>query len=308
MSVELKTIESLDFSKYVELRKNCYLDERSTYLLYEWHFLMCPEPRRHFAAVDGDKILGMFSAFPIKIKYNSSFKKGSILTNGMLHPDYRGKNIFTDIMKYGFIQEEKNDTDIVLAVPSTKVFNCTVKSGMTIMGNLDFIGKFSFEKKEHNCVKIDSFNPDIDNFQNLIYQKSNFMVFKDSNFLNWRYVHRPDGDYQIYTTMNGNDISGWIVISNYDEGKYLKTHIVDMDAVDYQAFKELINCAESVAKERHELNCWQVDNSMYHDWFKREGFVSTTEKNILMKIVLKENIEKFTPSNWWFSLGDNDVY
>ena len=81
-----------------------------------------------------------------------------------------------------------------------------------------------------------------------------------------------------------------------------------MEAIDYQSFKQLIYCAEEHAIGRHELNCWQIDNSMYFDWFKKEEFYSTTEKNILTMIYLKEDMKKPNPSNWWFTLGDNDVY
>ena len=103
--------------------------------------------------------------------------------------------------------EKKKDIDMYFLVPNRNIFRSHLKAGLKVFSNLDFIGKFSFERKEHNCIKITSFNSDFDKFYQRITQKSNFIVNKDSNYLNWRYVQRPDRDYQIYTVMKDDEIN-----------------------------------------------------------------------------------------------------
>lgn len=309
MSLEFNTMVDLDYRKYIELSQKCFPHVKMTYPLFKWHFLQCPwGQRRNYVILDGESLVGILSALPIKIKHNNSIKNGSLLTNGMIDPDCRGGKLFVKLEKFAINEEKKKDMDMLLGVPNRNIFRSHLKAGLQVIGNLDFIGKFSFKRENHHCSKIDAFNPDFYKLQQRISQESNFMILKDSAYLNWRYVQRPDRDYQIYAAMNDNNITGWIVISFFNEGNYLKTHIVDILAINYSSFKELVKCAEGLSIERHELNCWQVDHSMYYAWFKKVNFFSTTEKNVLMMINLRKNMEKPAPFNWCFSLGDNDIY
>jgi hypothetical protein len=308
MTLEFKSIDKMDYDKYIELSQICFPHVDMSFSLFKWHFLDCPSgPRRSYVLEKDDSFIGLMSALPIKIKHNNTIKNGTLFTNGMLHPDYRGKNIFIDLVCKGINEEKKKKSEILLVVPSKISYKSTIKTGYTFLGNLDFIAKFFFKIRKNRCIRIDNFDSDIDKLMDQITQRTNFLVYKDYKYLNWRYTKRPNKNYKFYITKTDDEITGFMVISNYDDRKYLKTHIVDLQAINFVAFKELIACAEGLAVNRHELNCWQITNSIYEDWFKKVGFIPTTEKDVLL-INMDSNIQPLNSCYWWFSLGDNDVY
>lgn len=309
MTLDFKTIDDLDYNAYLELTEICYPHINLTRSLFDWHLNQYPPgKKRNFTIFDGKSLVGIFSAMTINFKYNEYQKTGSLLTNAMIHPKYRGKNNLVKLLNFAINKEKSIGMDSIFVVPSNVAFRSVTMSGFKVLGNLDFIGKFSFKKTKHKCININSFDSNFDVFKQEMCKKTNFMLCKDSAYLNWRYVKRPDKNYKIFIKLEDDEIAGWIVMSQYDEKKYLKTHIVDLGACNFNTFKELIKCAENFAVNRHELNCWQIDHSKYYDWFMKENFITTAEKNILMMLNLKKNISAPNPVNWWFPLGDNDVY
>jgi len=295
-----------DYSQYFELFSKCFPHFQSSKEWFNWFNLKNPlGENRNYVIYDKDETIGMLGALPIKVKLNDKIVNGILLTNGAINPKYKGNNLFVKLEQFLLEEEKKIGTSIMLGIPNKNIYRSHLRAGMKVFANLDFIGKIKFENRKHNCVKINSFNDNFEKIKDKISKKANFIVCKDSKFLNWRYFQRPDKEYLIYATFDGNTPKGWIVVKQFDDNGYLKTHIVDIAAVDFEAFKNLINQAEQLATNRHELNVWQIDNSLYYDWFKDMGFIPTLNKNVLIYQGLKPKLKK---SNWWYSLGDNDVY
>jgi hypothetical protein len=314
MASEEKVINKLDFTKssdqdpstYVELFSKCFPHFQFSSEWFNWYNFSNPlGENRNYVILDKEEIVGMLGGLTIKVKLNGKIVDGILLTNGAIHPKYKGNALFVKLEKYLLEEEKKLGTSIVLGIPNKNIFRSHLKAGMKVLGNLDFIGKYTFKNRKHNCVKIKSFDDSFNKMQDTINRKSNFIVCKDSDFLNWRYFQRPDKEYMVFATLDGNKPQGWIVVKHFNDNGYLKTHIVDIAAVDFNAFNNLINQAGQLAINRHELNVWQIDNSLYYDWFKEMDFIPTINKNVLIYYGLKK---KLVNSNWWFTLGDNDVY
>jgi len=101
---------------------------------------------------------------------------------------------------------------------------------------------------------------------------------------------------------------GFIVLKYFKENGYKKAHILDIYALEGEAFNDLLNVAEDFAFRGNcqELNCWQIRKSPYKSWFVNRGFELSTNRYALM---LHHNFgKKESCGNWWFTLGDNDAY
>lgn len=293
-------------SEYLELFHSCFPNAQYNYKRYNW-FNFCPTGNNRIYGIFNkeDKIIGALSALPINIFLNKNLVNGVLLNGGMIHQNYRGKNLFIKLEKYLIKTEKELGTLIFLGAPNKNIFRSHLKVGLRVFANLDFIAKFRFSKKRKKCKQIQIFDDSFNELQNEIAKRSNFILNKDNDFLNWRYFQNPDNKYFVYASFVDNKPVGWIVIKQFNDCGYLKTHILDVSALDFNVFKNLINQAECLAIGRHELNAWQIDNSMYFNWFKKLGFVPTLNKNILM---IFGSSKKIIKSDWWFTLGDNDVY
>ena len=294
-------------SEYLELFHNCFPHFQYSIDRFKWFNSCCPtgKSRTYLLFDEDDKIIGALSALPINIKLNKNQINGVLLTSGMIHPEYRSKNLFVQLEKYLIEKEKELGTSVFIGAPNKNIFRSHLKTGLTVSANLDFIGKFSFNKKENKCEQIQIFDDSFNELQNAIAEQSNFILSKDTYFLNWRYFQHPDNEYLVYARFLNNKPVGWVAIKQFNDNGYLKTHILDIAAVDFNVFKDLINQAEYFAHRRHELNTWQIDNSIYSDWFEKLGFIPTPNKNVLITFGLSKRLVK---SDWWFVLGDNDVY
>lgn len=300
--IRLATKEDAD--EVLSLMRACF-GERDFFhnAWYEWWNYSCPTGyNRNYVAIDGDKIVGAEALLPIRIKVNNQIIEGLLSNNSMVHPDYWGKGLFTQLVKYALSSEA---VELALGVPNRNSYHAFLKTGWIVPSDLVFIAKSSFRDKRYKAREVVTFDDRMGRLLCQIAEQSNFMVIKDYRFLNWRY-HRPDKTYRLFVFERGDDVDGYMALKYFDERGYKKTHILDIGAGNREAFDDLILAAESCARGRDVLNCWQIENSIYRDWFAYNGFVETEESNPL--ILFASSHQDIKPINWWFCLGDNDVY
>ena len=279
---------------------------------YEWFNFYCPMGQnRNYVAIDSitGHFVGGYGLLPIKIKVNDQIMGGSLCTNVMTHPEYRRIGIFTQMGRQCLANEGEYRSRFTLVVPNQKAYQGHMKMGWRHLSDLMSIAKFSFRDRSFKSKKIQKFDERVDNLIHEISMHANFMVIKDHKFLNWRYQQRPDKSYKLFIFERNGDIGGYMVLKHFNAPDGCKkVHIVDIMVRSKEAFDDLILAAEHYTIGRDELNCWQIKHSIYEKYFDDADFIETGDKDVL--IVHTNYGEKVEPKpfNWWFALGDNDVY
>lgn len=301
-----------DVDKVLSLMQACFGErEFLTKVWYEWFNFSCPTGfNRNYIAIEKatGNIAGGYGLLPIKIKINDQVVVGSLCTNVMTHPHYQGRGLFTQMGRYCLSAEKAFQSRLTLGVPNESACPGHMKVGWKMFSDLTFIAKFSFRNKSCKSKEVLYFDTRVDQVIRQVAEQANFMVIKDHRFLNWRYQQRPDKDYRLFIFENKSNVDGYMVLKYFDDNGYKKTHVLDIVACSEEAFDSLILTAERCAAGRHELSCWMVKNCIYESFFTNNHFNETERKNILiMHANYGQDIEP-KPSNWWFSLGDNDAY
>lgn len=308
--IRLATKEDAD--EVLSLMRACFGERQSFHTAwYEWFNFGCPTGfNRNYITIDKamGKIVAGEGLLPIKIKVNDEVVVGSYSTNVMTHPDYQRRGLYTQLARYCLSAEEAFQSRLTLGVPNENSYPGHIKVGWKVLSDLVFIAKFSFRNKSCKSKEVPAFDARVDQVLRQVAQQANFMVLKGHHFLNWRYKERPDKSYRLFIFENKGNVDGYMILKYFDDNGYKKTHILDIMVASEEAFDDLILAAEQCAVGRDELNCWQINHGIYREWFARNGFVETTAKNLLiLHTNYGQDIEP-KPSNWWFALGDNDVY
>ena len=278
---------------------------------YDWYNYKCPngENRNYLAEnLTTGEIAGGYGLLPIKIKVNEIFINGSIATNGMVVPRFQRRGLFSLLGRYCLAEEKKYNTKLTIGVPNQAAIKGHLNVGWDYMANLKFVSKYSFKKKEFVSKEIGKFDSRVDKLIDDISKKTNFMVMKDYTFLNWRYVQRPDKEYKIYFYEQDGNVDGYMVLKYFNDNGYKKTHILDIMVRSWNAFADLIKAAEYNSIGRDELNCWQIENSIYKDFFSKASFKETDKYDMFIIHTNYGDKIGIKPLNWWITLGDNDVY
>lgn len=286
-------------------------DRRYFTEFWKWFNYTCPEGRNRTAIIEDPargRFAGSYSLIPIRLWINGQERKASLCTNVCIHPEYQRRGLFARVGAYALAQEPRFDTPISIGMPNAKALGGHLKVGWREMGSLAHLFKRDCEKRAHGCRQIDRFDGRFDALFDRIVSRFTFIVIKDQHWMNWRLVDRPDRRYTCMVLERGDDLAGYVVLKEFDDKDFRKTHIMDIQAEDDEAALELIAAAESFAAGRDELNLYTTERNPYQRLFEQRGFLVN---EVFDRIIIHFNeVPEQLPEDgaWWFCFADNDVY
>jgi hypothetical protein len=126
----------------------------------------------------------------------------------------------------------------------------------------------------------------MEDFWNDVKDDYNFIVERDKNYLNWRYLDGRGGKYTLRYAFDGDKILGYIVLrvnrfrESYPEG-YIVDLLTPMDRIDVA--EELIKDAIRFFTERgvNVVNSLALRGHPFERLLRRRGFVHNRSKLIL---------------------------
>ena len=88
-------------------------------------------------------------------------------------------------------------------------------------------------------------------FFNTIKKEFKLMLDRNTKYLNWRYISRPDKKYYVFGSFVNKKLKGYCVLKLYKEGKVLRGHYIDIIAEHKNKFifDELVNFGLNFLKE-----------------------------------------------------------
>lgn len=253
-----------------------------------------------------DRIVTAYALFPLNIVYNNQNELAYLVNNNMTHPDYMNKGLFTMMGNY-IMNNIRTNNVTLLGIPNDNAIAGHRKVGWQELPNIPFFEISSLSANSEiksKFIEVDKFLEN-DNLQlQKFASKYNFYIEKDSQYLNWRFINRPNVKYLIFKSLS---FSSYVILKHFKHDSQNKFHIVDFGYENESDFIDLIQLAVTLAYEQKAkfLNLWCY-NKLEQDILKQNGFY----ENGFNRLILHSNINflQSNINNWHITLGDNDVY
>lgn len=187
----------------------------------------------------------------------------------------------------------------------------------------NFLHSLLFKKeKEVDDISIErifEFGEEFDDLWNLVRKKIKIAVIRDSTYLNWRYIQKPEENYIIFNIKKNKELKGYIVLKIAQKFGLKIGLIIDIlaDPTNILYVNCLINHVILYFQKMKTdlISVIMYPNHVYLKSLKKLGFIKVFKKLMPQKFyfVAKANnnevIEKFikNPKNWYITWGDTDV-
>jgi GNAT superfamily N-acetyltransferase len=312
-----------------------------------WEFRNNPGGQGIIAiAEDKGEIVGHYSILPIKMTYSGNEILGAQSVDTMTHPEYQHQGIFIKLAREVYQEAASHGISVIWGLPNekslpgfkskldwitvgtipglVKVVNANKilkrflpNSLIFVLGRLIVSASISLvfrtkkvriiDKVSINQIKI--FNHKADLLWQKIRNDFGIAVIKSSEYLNWRYVNHPDGQYIIFTAERDEELQGFIVLKIVSP---LVGHIVDILVIPTEThiFHRLISKAIEFFRQANigVIYCYILDDR-YYQIFKRNGFKAVGSELVLGVRANSTGISEAwlkDTGKWHITFGDSD--
>jgi hypothetical protein len=165
--------------------------------------------------------------------------------------------------------------------------------------------------EEWTIEYVPSFDQRFDRFWERMVNVYPIMVARHRNYLNWRYVERPDVQYTTYAVTREGALQGFVVLS-VQHRIVLQGLVADLLAVDKTTTEVLLQRALTHFLERgvDMVSCWALPATDLCRTLRRFGFIQRRVAAPLVCMVFDHDAidEAFlcNPRNWYVTMGDSD--
>ncbi len=254
-----------------------------------------------------NKIIGFISKMPAPLKFYQKKIEGIWLGDYVVHPDHRG-------LGHKLLSYTMKDTTLMLGEPNDLSYNVSKKLGFLDIytpenricivnlnnilknkkigpdffqkccgkiwdGMNSFIKMMALKKnREISIERITRFDDRIDTLWRSIKDDYKIAVIRNKEYLNWRYIDRPDAKYNIYLVKDTHTILGYAVTRTQTDRGLKFGHIVDFcfDLKRKDAFSLLIFSVISDFANINKVDlitCYiQPNHPFYKKVLKKYGF------------------------------------
>lgn len=285
-------------------------------------------------AQNDDTIIGHFAAIPMNYWLNGERIVGSHSAAMMIDPKWQNKGLIKFVadklikeiedrgipFTYGYPNDNAYDLHIKLlgyeVVAAQRLFIYSMQNNHNEL-SLTHSNNFKWEK-------IEKFNQQVDKLWDKTKNNFNAIVIRNSKFLNWRYIDRPDIDYYSFGAYKDGSLEGYCVLKLYQDEKILRGHFIDIytDSRDRDCGIFLIENGLRFFRENNvnEVTLWMQGSPLFENILKEfrfqvggvsgGGWPGATRPMICR---FNSQIEKYKPylneKNWYFTMGDTlEIY
>lgn len=275
----------------------------------------------YFAYIN-DKIIGHFGAVPLKYIVNKKIAKGACSIAMMIEPQWQNKGLIKFVGDEVFKELKKKSIKFVYGYPNDRSFDLHLKfwKYFKIIDQKNFVLKKNKKfliREKIEIIKLKKFDKIYDKLWKKNKNYYEIAVVRDKDYLNWRYIHRPDHSYYCYSFKLRGVIYGYAVLKYYKFKNKFIGHIIDFFFPNIKEeqlkdlFKTLIN--ELIKNNVDEISTWCNGSPEILTVLKNIGFKVSGSRPMIMKF-LNENknfCKYFTSRNkkWYFTMGDTlEIY
>tara|TARA_A100001011_G_scaffold398358_1_gene502491 strand:- start:388 stop:1467 length:1080 start_codon:yes stop_codon:yes gene_type:complete len=324
----------------------------SSSLSWNWQYKDLPLKDSYiYIAKLEKKIIGYYHipAYELEIK-NNIYKIGHIQSVAILKK-YRGENVFQGLAQYA--NEDVNKfLDVIYTFPNDKSIhtftkynnfslvaplpvyilpintNNLISSKFKLLGKLkilwslfDFLFNLIIKTRLSNdevIEKVNKITPEIEKLISEFHNKNTINLFRNQNYLNWRYLNYPKRKYEIFTLRKNSILKSLVVVKK--ENIFSVNGLIVMDFV-FDRPKDLQKLLSNLSKimdfdNKDETSFVFLSAiSMGLNKLKYSGFIRVPQVfvprklNLLVRWTREEITDELEkPESWFVSLGDWDVF
>jgi hypothetical protein len=203
------------------------------------------------------------------------------------NPESRRPSFPFQLVNLTWIEDlEKHLSNIPMKNPSL------VKIGASALKRWNIARKNVFSSDDVQVEEINKFDQEVDKFLKAVYGDYNYMIIRDTEYINWKYSTKGVGDYRKFIVKENGKLVGYAVLrANRYNKKYPVGYIVELMTRKHrpELTSPLVEKALNYfsATGVNIVNFLTVKNHPYIDVLKGFGFIDSRVK-INMYIPMKE--------------------
>lgn len=275
------SIEKIDNYKEVELLYKIVYANKETHK-FEWLYKKNPSGRADiFIARDQETntVIASYTVIPMRIWFEDREMLIGQAIDGMVHPDYRKKQVFNRIIKKA-LTHLKNRYELLIGFPNNMSVNSLLKANWKTLGHFvtyslplktEVITKTFFKKAltkkllyplinpslriyiefhrkavrtKRNCSLIPLKKDDIEvkRIQKQIIKINSILTVRDIPFVKWRFQINPHNNYIFLQYLVEDNFKGYIILKHYCSSvEIIDFFITPVFSEQVQAIKLLID-------------------------------------------------------------------
>ena len=161
--------------------------------------------------------------------------------------------------------------------------------------------------------KVSFFDDKINGLWNTVSKDYAILVVRNAEYLNWRYVKKPNSSYDVFLAEKDDTIRGYLVLTTR-MARYQKVgYIVDIFANSKNTIRHLIRTAIEYLNDKKVdlISSWTMKGSLCHRILTENGFVHNYFPKgirLITRVNLRKLLElyKSAQENWYVAMGDSD--
>jgi len=270
------------------------------------------------------KIITHFAVVPYRIRFFGHDILASHSIGSMVAPEWQGKGLIKFVADKLFEDAVIRGITMSWGFPNDLAYELHKK----LMGYGDVAQITTLERKtpQGGPVKkrlsekllfsaVERFDSSADELWEKAKDIFNISVKRDSAYLNWRFLDRPDQKYFAFGAYESGELKGYVILKLYKDSKILKGHIVDIlsvpgraDIASFLVERALVFFAEN----RTDIeSSWLHGADRYSSILKEKGFEEVRPRPLICRLNFdKEKYQKaLDGGNWYFTMGDTtEIY
>ncbi len=261
-----------------------------------------------YIATSKDAVIGTYTSIPWLLKFDDQTFKATTCIDMATHPDHRRQGIIKKLSELTY--KEVSNKDYVCS------FGYSNESGVQVDLNADGYGYYvvgKFEKLYKPIVRHKETKflaKQVNSFQNLdLSSIKYFQILKDQDYLNWRYLQKPNNDYKVYEVNSNDNLIGYIVLRIRNSNCYV--YDIISTNMDTKTLKAILDLVENIALSQGcRVAIYNIlMNAFWEKVFSKKYIKLPSNKNkyyFTLKIH-KDKFEKgiiLDKENWLLTTGD----
>ena len=320
---------------------------------WQWRYYGNPECNTEVLVIEHQgRIIGMRPMSSFTFKVADKEIRATLFTNVITHPSFRRMGVFSSLIKEAAQLSKNRGDKFIYTFPNKKSFPAYMKiKGWNHIDSIplyikplriynylhrkvkksNFVNSLSALRKleinppaievkecQLSISKLNRFDKQIDELWNNIHDKYTIILKRDSQYLNWRYIQRPDVDYIIFCAESRDKIKGYIVLKTDKLFGCWAGLVVDILSEDEKTCVHLIAQAIKLFRELkiEVVGCLITDIIFYPRALRKNGFFRFPNllcpKEFYVVCYCNSNLSNFPGevqnfSKWFLTWGDTDT-
>jgi GNAT superfamily N-acetyltransferase len=320
-------------------------------LISQWDWKYEANPFNFFADPDilllknGNDIIGMEGTMSLRVSILGKEYWIKNFCDLVIHPDYRGQGLSRKITKqfivdhpmgFSWLNEISQKTVAPLSTsrytrllflfrlidPSQVIYKTTGNRFLRYWGSLITSATHHFAYLLHRrpsstkltVSQVTTFDYRVNSLWKRASRNYPVIIVRDQSYLNWRFVHRPDAKYILFTATRGDDLVGFIVLRVIEKFGLKCGYLTDFLVENRSSSLLKYLLYEAIDFLRHEgtaiIICLATMHFFRHTFYHM-GFIPWRLKAKFFSPRLNSSdpeLQIFRISRqWYLTMGDGDL-